>query len=105
MPTFKNLHDKTGLCTLLLQAFPDHWQSILRLFEDCKQHLYEYIIIKLQPAFNDQFDPMLGRISGAAGYGDTLVHALHGALDNLRTNEDIHNGDHVSGIQSFWQRL
>ena len=37
---FKNPRDKTGLRTLLLQAFPDNWQSILRLFDECTQRLY-----------------------------------------------------------------
>ena len=52
---FKNPRDQTGLRTLLLQAFPDRWKSILKLFNECTQHPYGYIMIDMHPASDDRF--------------------------------------------------
>ena len=70
---FKNPRDKRGLCTLLLQALPDRWQT-LRLFDECMQRPYGYVMIDLHPVSDNRFR-LLSNIT--AQDASTLVCERH----------------------------
>ncbi|XP_068697139.1 uncharacterized protein [Montipora capricornis] len=52
---FKNPRDQSGFRALTLQAFPDRWRDVLRLFERCTQRPYGYIMMDLHPASDDRY--------------------------------------------------
>ena len=52
---FKNPRDQTGCRALVLQAFPDRWRDVLKLFVACTQRPYGYLMIDLHPASDDRF--------------------------------------------------
>ena len=42
---FKNPRDQTGIRTILLQAFPDRWRQVLRLFKRVTSRPFEYLML------------------------------------------------------------
>ena len=44
---FKNRKDQSGFRALALQAFPNRWRDVLRVFERCTQRPYGYIMMDL----------------------------------------------------------
>jgi len=53
--TFKNPLDQTGIRTILLQAFPDRWRPVLRLFKRVTSRLFGYLILDVHPASDDRY--------------------------------------------------
>ena len=49
---FKNLRDQTGIRTILLQAFPDRWRQVLRLFKRITSRPFGYLMC---PASDDRY--------------------------------------------------
>ena len=52
---FKNPRDQSGFRAFTLQAFPDRWRDVLRVFEKCTQRPYGYIMRDLHPASDDRY--------------------------------------------------
>ena len=42
---FKNTRDQTGIRTILLQAFPDRWRQVLRIFKRVTSRPFEYFML------------------------------------------------------------
>ena len=55
MAVFKNPRDKTGIRTVLLQAFPSLWQEALTLFQEATQQPFGYFWLDLHPALDDRY--------------------------------------------------
>jgi len=52
---FKNPRDQTGIRNVLLQAFPERWRVILRLFRQLTSRPFGYLLLDLHPSSNDQY--------------------------------------------------
>ncbi|CAH3024490.1 unnamed protein product, partial [Porites evermanni] len=52
---FKNPRDQTGIRTVLLQAFPDRWRQVLRLFKRLTSHPFGYLMLDVHPASDDRY--------------------------------------------------
>ena len=52
---FKNPRDKTGLRTVLLQAFPDQWKKLMELFNRVTARPFGYLMLDLHPASDDRY--------------------------------------------------
>jgi len=52
---FKNPRDQTGIRTVLLQAFPDEWRSVLRLFKEVTSRPFGYLMLDVHPASDDRY--------------------------------------------------
>ena len=52
---FKNPRDQTGIGTILLQAFPDRWRQVLRLFKRVKSRPFGYLMLDVHPASDDRY--------------------------------------------------
>ena len=50
---FKNPRDQTGIRTILLQAFPDRWRQVLRLFKRITSRPFGYLKLDVHPASDD----------------------------------------------------
>ena len=68
---FKNPRDKTGLRTVLLQAFPDRWRSILHLLEWITDKPFSYLMLDLHPASDDRYR-LWSKLTPSEG--NTTVH-------------------------------
>ena len=53
--TFKNPRDQTGIRTILLQAFPDRWRQVLRLFNRVTSRPFGYLMLDVHPASDDRY--------------------------------------------------
>ena len=51
---FKNPRDQTGIRTILLQAFPDRWRQVLRLFKRITSRPFGYLMLDVHPASDDR---------------------------------------------------
>ena len=63
---FKNPRDQTGISTILLQAFPDRWRQILRLFKRVTSRPFGYLMMDVHPASDDRY--RLWRRQGASAH-------------------------------------
>ncbi|CAH3021199.1 unnamed protein product, partial [Porites evermanni] len=52
---FKNPRDQTGIRTILLQAFPDKWRQVLRLFKRITSRPFGYLMLDVHPASDDRY--------------------------------------------------
>ena len=52
---FKNPRDQTGIRTILLQAFPDRWRQVLRLFKRITSRPSGYLMLDVHPASDDRY--------------------------------------------------
>ena len=52
---FKNPRDQTGIRTILLQAFPDRWHQVLRLFKRITSRPFDYLMLDMHPASDDRY--------------------------------------------------
>ena len=52
---FKNPRDQTGIRTILLQAFPDRWRQVLRLFKRITSRPFGYLMLDVYPASDDRY--------------------------------------------------
>ena len=52
---FKNPRDQTGIRTILLQAFPERWRQVLRLFKRVTPRPFGYLMLDVHPASNDRY--------------------------------------------------
>ena len=52
---FKNPRDQTGIRTILLQAFPDRWRQVLRLFKRITSRSFGYLMLNVHPASDDPY--------------------------------------------------
>jgi len=52
---FKTPLDQTGLRTILLQAFPDRWRQVLRLFKRVTSRPFGYLMLDVHPASDDRY--------------------------------------------------
>ena len=52
---FKNPRDQTGIRTILLQAFPDRWRQVLRLFKPITSRPFGYLMLDVHPASHDRY--------------------------------------------------
>ena len=52
---FKNPRDQTGIRTVLLQAFPDRWRQVLRLFKRLTSRAFGYLMLDVHPASDDRY--------------------------------------------------
>ncbi|XP_073240494.1 uncharacterized protein [Porites lutea] len=52
---FKNPRDQTGIRTILLQAFPDQWRQVLRLFKRITSRPFGYLMLDVHPASDDRY--------------------------------------------------
>ncbi|CAH3023371.1 unnamed protein product, partial [Porites evermanni] len=52
---FKNPRDQTGIRTILLQAFPDRWRQVLRLFKRSTSRPFGYLMLDVHPASDDRY--------------------------------------------------
>ncbi|CAH3150031.1 unnamed protein product [Porites evermanni] len=52
---FKNPRDQTGIRTILLQAFPDRWRQVLRLFKRITSRPFGYLMLDVHPASDDRY--------------------------------------------------
>ena len=52
---FKNPRDQTGIRTILLQAFPDRWRQVLRLFKRVTSRPFGYLMLDVYPASDDRY--------------------------------------------------
>ena len=52
---FKNPRDQTGIRTILLQAFPDRWHQVLRLFKRITSCPFGYLMLDVHPASDDRY--------------------------------------------------
>ncbi|CAH3184743.1 unnamed protein product, partial [Porites lobata] len=52
---FKNPRDQTGIRTILLQAFPDRWRQVLRLFKRITARPFGYLMLDVHPASDDRY--------------------------------------------------
>ena len=52
---FKNPRDQTGIWTILLQAFPDRWRQVLRLFKRVTSRPFGYLMLDVHPAPGDRY--------------------------------------------------
>ena len=52
---FKNPRDQTGIRTILLQAFPDRWRQVLRLFKHITSRPFGYLMLDVHPASDDRY--------------------------------------------------
>lgn len=52
---FKNPRDQTGIRTVLLQAFPERWRTVLRLFRRLTTRPFGYLLLDLHPASDDRY--------------------------------------------------
>ena len=50
---FKSPRDKTGICHLLLQVYPDRWRQVLQLFLKLTSRPFGYFMLDLHPASED----------------------------------------------------
>lgn len=50
---FKNPRDQLGVRNVLLQAFPGTWQLALQVFQQATKEPYQYLLLDLHPASND----------------------------------------------------
>ena len=46
---------KTGIRTILLQAFPDRWRQVLRLFKRVTSRPFGYLMLDVHPASDDRY--------------------------------------------------
>ena len=51
----KNPRDQTGIRTILLQAFPDRWRQVLRLFKRIPSCPFGYLMLDVNPASGDRY--------------------------------------------------
>lgn len=51
---FKNPRDQLGVRNVLLQAFPASWQMALKLYQHATKEPYQYLLLDLHPASNDE---------------------------------------------------
>ena len=51
----KNPRDQTGIRTILLQAFPDRWRQVLRLFKLVTSGPFGYLMFDVYPASDDRY--------------------------------------------------
>ncbi|CAH3152882.1 unnamed protein product [Porites evermanni] len=51
----KNPRDQTGIRTILLQAFPDRWRQVLRLFKRITSRPFGYLMLDVHPASDDRY--------------------------------------------------
>ena len=51
----KNPRDQTGIRTILLQAFPDRWRQVLRLFKRVTSRPFGYLMLDVHPASDDRY--------------------------------------------------
>ena len=67
---FKNPRDQTGIRTILLQAFPDRWRQVLRLFKRITSRPFGYLMLDVHPASDDRYRlwSHLPRRQGASPY-------------------------------------
>ena len=52
---FKNPRDQTGIRTILLQAFPDRWRQVLRLFKLVTSGPFGYLMFDVYAASDDRY--------------------------------------------------
>ena len=52
---FKNPRDQTGIRTILLQAFPDRWRQVFRLFKHITSRPFGYLMLDVHPASDDRY--------------------------------------------------
>ncbi|CAH3198131.1 unnamed protein product, partial [Porites evermanni] len=52
---FKNPRDQTGIRTILLQAFPDRWRQVLRLFKRITSRPFGYLMLDVHLASDDRY--------------------------------------------------
>ncbi|CAH3046211.1 unnamed protein product, partial [Porites evermanni] len=52
---FKNPRDQTGIRTILLQAFPERWRQVLRLFKRITSRPFGYLMLDVHPASDDRY--------------------------------------------------
>ena len=52
---FKNPRDQTGIQTILLQAFPDRWRQVSRLFKRVTSRPFGYLMLDVHPASDDRY--------------------------------------------------
>ena len=52
---FKNPRDQTGIRTVLLQAFPERWRQVLRLFKRVTSRPFGYLMLDVHPASDDRY--------------------------------------------------
>ena len=52
---FKNPRDQTGIRTILLQAFPDRWRQVLRLFKRITSRPFGYLMLDVHPASDNRY--------------------------------------------------
>ena len=49
------MRDQTGIPTILLQAFPDRWRQVLRLFKRITSRPFGYLMLDVHPASDDRY--------------------------------------------------
>ena len=52
---FKNPCDKTGLRSLLIQAFPTQWEDVMHTFEKVTEKPFGYMMLDLHPHSSDKY--------------------------------------------------
>ena len=52
---FKNPRDQTGIRTILLQALPDRWRQVFRLFKHITSRPFGYLMLDVHPASDDRY--------------------------------------------------
>ena len=52
---FKNPRDQTGIRTILLQAFPNSWCQVLKLFKHVTSRPFGYLMLDVHPASDDHY--------------------------------------------------
>ena len=70
---FKNPRDQLGVRNVLLQAFPSTWQAALQVFQHVTKKPYQYLLLDLHPASNDE-ERLVSRI--LKDEGQTITFAL-----------------------------
>ena len=71
---FKNPRDLTGIRTILLQAFPDRWRQVLRLFRLVTSRPFGYLMLDVHPASDDRYR-LWSHLTPREG--QVQVHTLH----------------------------
>ena len=71
---FKNARDQTGIRTILLQAFPDRWRQVLRLFKHITSRPFGYLLLDVHPASDDLYR-LWSHLTPREGQAQ--VHTLH----------------------------
>ena len=106
---FKNPRDQTGIRTILLQAFPDRWRQVLRLFKRITSRPFGYLMWDVHPASDARYR-LWSHLTPREGQAQVHTYPPRGCPcrsktrcnENANVNTDKEKADNTLTYRPAW---